>query len=147
MPQHFPCQQRHEVKARGPLRAVDEVDVFEVIGGAVEFLTVCGVQIEPEVPKRTVPSSCSCSWNQLAPLVEPAPGMNFTTTVGLPGSSSDKSGAKKLAHLAEPPVSEKGMTYSIVLPAKSTSASAGAARQAADAAVAAKYLIVIGVLP
>ena len=54
--------------------------------------------------------------NQFAPLVEPAPGMNFTTTVGAPGNASESNGAKKFAHLAEPPVSENGIVHSIVLP-------------------------------
>ncbi len=53
--------------------------------------------------------------------------MNFTTTVGLPGRVSDKRGAKKFAHFAEPPVSENGMVHSIVLPEKSTAADAGSA--------------------
>ena len=51
--------------------------------------------------------------------------MNFTTTDGLPGRASDNKGAKKLAHLAEPPVSENGIVHSIVLPDISTSALAG----------------------
>ena len=59
--------------------------------------------------------------------------MNLTTTVGLPGRASDKSGAKKFAHLAEPPVSENGMVHSMVLPDISTSACAGAAIAAAAA--------------
>lgn len=46
--------------------------------------------------------------------------MNFTTTVGLPGSSRDRSGAKKFAHLADPPVSGNGITRSNVFPEKST---------------------------
>ena len=59
----------------------------------------------------TVPSPFFCFWNQLAPLVEPAPGMKRTTTLGEPGSASPSSGAKKLAHFAEPPVSENGIVH------------------------------------
>ena len=40
----------------------------------------------------------------------------MTTTLGLPSICSESKGAKKLAHFAEPPVSEKGMVHSIVLP-------------------------------
>ena len=72
----------------------------------------------------------------MAPLVDPAPGMNFTTTVGLPGRFSDRSGAKKFAHFAEPPVSENGIVHSIVLPLKSTSAWAVAVMLSATAAPA-----------
>jgi len=70
---------------------------------------------------------CFWRWNQFAPFVEPAPGMNFTTTVGLPGSASLSSGAKKLAHLAEPPVSENGITHWTVLPDMSADADIGRA--------------------
>ena len=89
--------------------------------------------MEPDDPNITVPSPFVCSWNQLAPLVEPAPGINFTTTVGLPGSASERSGAKKFAHFADPPVSEKGIVHSIVLPAMFTSACAGIANAVAVA--------------
>ena len=40
----------------------------------VDDLHVCGYWVDPEVPKIRVPSSVVCSWNQLAPEVEPAPG-------------------------------------------------------------------------
>jgi hypothetical protein len=64
---------------------------------------------------------CFSFWNQFAPLVDPAPGIYLTTTVGLPGNASLKSGAKKLAHFADPPVSENGIVHSTVLPVMSTS--------------------------
>ena len=52
--------------------------------------------------------------------LDPAPGMNLTTTAGLPGKASESRGAKKFAHFADPPVSENGMVHSIVLPDIST---------------------------
>lgn len=50
----------------------------------------------------------------MAPLVELATGTNFTATIELRGSSLEKSGAKQLAYLTDPPVSESGITHSSV---------------------------------
>jgi len=52
----------------------------------------------------------------------------LTTTVGFAGKASLSSGAKKFAHLAEPPFSEKGMVHWTVLPLRFVVAWTGTVR-------------------
>jgi hypothetical protein len=60
----------------------------------------------------------------LVPVIEPPPGTFFTTTVGLPGSASDRNGAKNRAHTSDPPAVGNGITNSMVFPLKSAALAA-----------------------
>ena len=64
------------------------------------------------------PSGFTRLANKLAPFIEPPPGILLTTIAGLPGICFWKNGALNRAQVSPPPPSLKGMTNSIVLPAK-----------------------------